>query len=1426
MLNQRQIIKLSFDTLLGIEACASGGTADRLLSYCVETRTLYNYVSSAPSMTPNGTSILITGDGGDTRWVGIAGQYDYFGGSSGAGVSITNELLINATDPEVTGKQYQSFANAFAYLATVMPAPSASNPWAVRFTGTNNETIVLPAYVRIVGDGQETSILTGSIDFISSSTDYPPINSISNCTIINLAPTPGTPQPVIVSIQAGPPLMPVYTPDVVNFRFKNPPSNGLYNIDLGLGGPPPIPMDSFSLDNGGVAVDAGGGEVTLPCAGITLVAGNYVRITNSVSYNGDFRIVSVGTGTFNITAGFYAETFTGSETVKRYFGFDESAISIENALKALDPSMLANITVTGDYMTGFVLTCTGIPAGTPFAFTAPVNTVGEVFTSSTTPGTVEVREIDFSAVPTQGQWQFKFTYLTVDYTSVLLPYNVLPSSPIPMIKTVQSEIRRLLGLIYTATGSDFGKNDCTVTQMPSGNFVIDFKQSQGDASGVVLSYLVYALDPLLAGGASGKKVWIQNVRLKGASSNSGDGNSLLATNCVISGGALMGFDSNDLSLISNSMIYTDDNTNPLQLPKSKFVFTNCTIRATNISSLILIGADFDNCVIKDADKIVWTVDGSMLATYNFSNCFIDGVLTPASGVTINTYCSTFKDAISLPMGVTLNNYNSVLLNGTIWTGGMVNDKGNFFNPFGTSLVSYDSNDAIKEIALLAAPGASVSNEITIRVAPAPEVVGKQYNSFANAFAYIATQGAADITPWNVRFSGWNNESFDIPEYVSVIGEDAKTSILDGEVRFANQGLNNYGGNNLVNCTVYNFQTKENPQNSVLQQSAQVPYTPSHNNFYFASIPTDPSGYVRITINNNTLFVVDVYVGVGGLSNSSIQSAIQAFDPSLATVTCLGSGTVLDPYIVSSTGIRADAVIGVIDFTVEQTMFIPVYTAGIGERDWFGFFPVPNVGTFVLGYNYLGTDYWYPTPLNWNATSTDVLTALQYIFHAIEAAQIPALPSDYFKEDTLLGVSGNMQWGFQINFTAYPGQNSQVQLINYTSLISYLPQHMQFDNIIVRAITGTKSNSIFIKNSVIENGDFSSFTNQCGIDNSIVRVHGGAITLPANVQIRNCDVGNNGGGIFNLSGAIFHNCNLDAVSCFQVYSGTYGLVNCFMSDQLWLGVIPGQTILMELVNSATIGVVKVDTGATLHTKGCFMLTKPQVLGTGVWENLGDVYDNRTSGIPADDQQTAIDECVPALYMDDFIGTLRPEWVARDTDGTVTVPSGTDANGVAVFTTGMVTGNTISRDFGGNCPINYAYKPEFEFRAKFDNNLGSVVEIGFCDAAGTKFIKMVWDVAQTMWHYTLSDGVTTINYSTTIYGFGGGFMHTIKFKWLANNVVAIYIDGVLDTSLTIGGTVFANIGFLQPLLSVKTTTTNQQIMTIDYFKVWQQREIVFP
>lgn len=77
MINQRQIKNFAYNTLAEIKAVVNGGAVDKLLSYCVETKTWYRYLTAGSVYTANDTTVLITSEGGNTRWIGIAGLYIY-----------------------------------------------------------------------------------------------------------------------------------------------------------------------------------------------------------------------------------------------------------------------------------------------------------------------------------------------------------------------------------------------------------------------------------------------------------------------------------------------------------------------------------------------------------------------------------------------------------------------------------------------------------------------------------------------------------------------------------------------------------------------------------------------------------------------------------------------------------------------------------------------------------------------------------------------------------------------------------------------------------------------------------------------------------------------------------------------------------------------------------------------------------------------------------------------------------------------------------------------------------------------------------------------------------------------------------------------------------------------------------------------------
>lgn len=75
----------------------------------------------------------------------------------------------------------------------------------------------------------------------------------------------------------------------------------------------------LTLDAGGVAVDEGGGIVSVPCAGHPFVAGDVLRLSGTTNYSATTYTLAAGTtaSRLHFTSGFTAETFTGAEVPQK-----------------------------------------------------------------------------------------------------------------------------------------------------------------------------------------------------------------------------------------------------------------------------------------------------------------------------------------------------------------------------------------------------------------------------------------------------------------------------------------------------------------------------------------------------------------------------------------------------------------------------------------------------------------------------------------------------------------------------------------------------------------------------------------------------------------------------------------------------------------------------------------------------------------------------------------------------------------------------------------------------------------------------------------------------------------------------------------------------------------------------------------------------
>lgn len=163
----------------------------------------------------------------------------------------SNELVININDPEVVGKQYQSFANAFAYLNSIAGTPdepSEFNRWAIRFNGIFNDTIDVPEFVHLVWDGRNTSWIMWGVNFLWDWGSVVSSISAYNC-LLNIDQKDnwglgwGWGSPVMININE----IQAYKPANFNFAFSQLPTSWSYGLVF-FGTTINLPFNSTAID--------------------------------------------------------------------------------------------------------------------------------------------------------------------------------------------------------------------------------------------------------------------------------------------------------------------------------------------------------------------------------------------------------------------------------------------------------------------------------------------------------------------------------------------------------------------------------------------------------------------------------------------------------------------------------------------------------------------------------------------------------------------------------------------------------------------------------------------------------------------------------------------------------------------------------------------------------------------------------------------------------------------------------------------------------------------------------------------------------------------------------------------------------------------------------------------------------------------------
>lgn len=164
---------------------------------------------------------------------------------------IHRELWINVNEAEIPWKQYQSFANAFAYLDSIAGTPdepSQFNRWAIRFNGIFNDTIDVPEFVHLVWDGRNTSWIMWGVNFLWDWGSVVSSISAYNC-LLNIDQKDnwgwgwGLVSPVMINTNE----IRAYIWSVFHFIFVQIPTSWSYGIDF-FGTTINLPFNATAID--------------------------------------------------------------------------------------------------------------------------------------------------------------------------------------------------------------------------------------------------------------------------------------------------------------------------------------------------------------------------------------------------------------------------------------------------------------------------------------------------------------------------------------------------------------------------------------------------------------------------------------------------------------------------------------------------------------------------------------------------------------------------------------------------------------------------------------------------------------------------------------------------------------------------------------------------------------------------------------------------------------------------------------------------------------------------------------------------------------------------------------------------------------------------------------------------------------------------
>lgn len=248
---------------------------------------------------------------------------------------------------------------------------------------------------------------------------------------------------------------------------------------------------------------------------------------------------------------------------------------------------------------------------------------------------------------------------------------------------------------------------------------------------------------------------------------------------------------------------------------------------------------------------------------------------------------------------------------------------------------------------------SVKNELLINPDD-PEIVWKQYQTFADAFEYLNTLptmlAPSQMNRWAVRFSWTHTEELDVPEYVHLVGDWKNTSALFGGVSFMGVWGDVVSSISAYNCLI-NLDQKSYSTNDPIQTQVDVmfseysPYMPPALNIDFKIAPT--TWQIRVMIYG------DEFLFGPGTTAQQMQDEIRGYSSKYSQVVVewamVDNGNLLIflnmlPNFVSVQGI------GMAEEYTSDALMDSNVKMGQNQEIYFGFSRIPEGWSFDLTFN--------------------------------------------------------------------------------------------------------------------------------------------------------------------------------------------------------------------------------------------------------------------------------------------------------------------------------------------------------------------------------------------------------------------------------------------------------------------------------------------